>query len=213
MALKLLAYLGRSAARQSRSSIESLQLLATWPQGVDHQHSLRNHSQAAAEVPSLNTNTFQAASYGVAARAEEHLQNFYENYRVSVITGNVRGAGTSAAAYIQLIGTYGESDKVLIGNSEDEGFQRGSKITFDVSVPGGIGPLRRVNVERAEGGHTTTGDGWYLDTVVVHGPEGEASMFPCQAWFGQSDSGDYEGASQRCAAVGKYAGTPCSCST
>lgn len=192
MALKILAQLGRSATRRSRN-IDSLQLLATWPQRIDHQHALSSHSQAATEVPSLNTTAFQAASYGVAARAEEHLQNFYETYRVSVVTGNVRGAGTSAAAYIQLIGTHGESDKVIIGNSDEEGLQRGSKVTFTVPVPGGIGPLRRINVERSSGGHTTTGDGWYLDTVVVQGPDGEVCSFPCQAWFGHSDSGDYEG--------------------
>lgn len=193
MALRLITTLGLRVSRTSRSGLETLQLLATWPQRIDLQHSLSSQSQTATEAPSVSSTAFQAANYGVAARAEEHLQNFYENYRVRVITGNVRGAGTSSAAYIQLIGTHGESDKVVIGNSEEEGFQRGSEVTFNIPVPGGIGPLRRINVERSASDQSSTGDGWYLDEIVVQGPDGEMFSFPCQAWFGHSDCGDYEG--------------------
>jgi hypothetical protein len=93
---------------------------------------------------------------------------------------------------VQLIGSHGESDKFAVGNSEDEGIERGSKVTFDVQVPP-IGPIRRVLVEREKASCTATGDGWFLEAVVVQGPNGEHYSFPCNAWFGHSDCGDYEG--------------------
>jgi hypothetical protein len=48
-------------------------------------------------------------------------------------------------------------------------------------------------VEREKASCTATGDGWFLEAVVVHGPNGEHYSFPCNAWFGHSDCGDYEG--------------------
>lgn len=93
---------------------------------------------------------------------------------------------------MQLIGSHGESEKFLIANSDTEGLERGSKVTFEVQVPP-IGPLRRVFIEREKSSCTATGDGWFLEAVVVHGPNGEHFLFPCNSWFGQSDCGDYEG--------------------
>jgi hypothetical protein len=96
---------------------------------------------------------------------------------------------------VQLIGSHGESDKFVVGNSDDEGLERGSKVTFNVQVPP-IGPIRRVFVEREKASCTATGDGWFLESVIVHGPNGEHYSFPCNAWFGHSDCGDYEGEQQ-----------------
>lgn len=203
MALRRLTrLLGRSLkSAHARSPTEPLQLLAAWPE--QHLSSTgttvlgstvgaAGNSTAAASGASATTPSFQA-NYGVAAR---QLQNDLETYRVSVVTGNLRGAGTGSAAYVQLIGSHGESDKFVVGNSEDEGLTRGSKVTFDVQVPP-IGPIRRVFVEREKASCTATGDGWFLESVIVHGPNGEHYSFPCNAWFGHSDCGDYEGSLER----------------
>eukprot|EP00882_Tetradesmus_deserticola_P021596 GHRQ01023378.1.p1 GENE.GHRQ01023378.1~~GHRQ01023378.1.p1 ORF type:complete len:312 (+),score=125.34 GHRQ01023378.1:366-1301(+) len=203
MALRGLSrLLGRSFyPAHGRLPAEPLQLLAAWPQ----QHLSSNgssvlgstvgaagNSTAAANSAGTTTPSF-LASYGVAAR---QLHSDLETYRVSVVTGNLRGAGTGSAAYVQLIGSYGESDKFLIGNSEDEGLERGSKVEFDVQVPP-IGPIRRVLVEREKASCTATGDGWFLEAVAVQGPKGEQYAFPCNAWFGHSDCGDFEGSLER----------------
>jgi hypothetical protein len=111
-----------------------------------------------------------------------------------VVTGSQRGAGTHSAAWVQLIGTGGESEKFLVGNSDDVGLQRGSTVRFDVQAPKELGALRRVHVERAKGSVTDTGEGWYLDHVEVDGPQGDHYAFPCHSWFGRSDCGDYTGA-------------------
>lgn len=135
-------------------------------------------------------NHFRVLNYGVAAH---QLPHELETYRISVITGNVRGAGTPSTAWVQLIGSTGESEKYVVGNSGEEGLSRGSKVTFEVQVPRDIGALRRVLIQRDKGSFTNTGDGWYLDHIEVDGPHGAHYTFPCHAWFGQSDCGDFAG--------------------
>jgi hypothetical protein len=127
----------------------------------------------------------------VAAR---QLHHDLDTYKISVVTGNVRGAGTGCGAYIQLIGSLGQTDKVAVGESIDDGLQRGSTVTFDIQVPqNGLGTLRRVFVEREKASSTATGEGWFLEQVNVIGPNHEVYIFPCNAWLGQSDCGDYQG--------------------
>lgn len=167
-------------------------MLASWPALFGSTAHSQQQLCGISEITGASTGgtTLQAANYGVAAR---QVHNDIDTYHVSVVTGNVRGAGTNSAAFVQLIGSHGESDKVVVGNSHEDGLQRGSKVTFDVQVPQGIGPLRRVYIEREKSSCTDTGEGWYLEAVVVHGPEGEQYLFPCNSWFGHSDCGDYEG--------------------
>lgn len=112
-----------------------------------------------------------------------------------MITGNVRGAGTTLPAYVQLIGANGSSEKILIG--ADEGLARGSNLTFEAAAPKDIGELRRCFVARAKSGYTNTGDGWFLELIEALGPHGEVYQFPCHGWFGHSDCGDYVGALER----------------
>jgi hypothetical protein len=105
MALRgLTRLLGRSLNRShARSPAEPLQLLAAWPE--QHLSSTdttvlgstvgaAGNSTAAASGASSTTPSFQA-NYGVAAR---QLQNDLETYRVSVVTGNLRGEAAAAAA-------------------------------------------------------------------------------------------------------------------
>lgn len=37
------------------------------------------------------------------------------------------------------------------------------------------------------------GSDWYLDRIEVTGPEGVCWRFPCDAWFGRGEGGDYTG--------------------
>lgn len=66
-------------------------------------------------------------------------------------------------------------------------------MVLEAQAPKDIGELRRCFVERAKGGYTSTGDGWFLEMVEVQGPQQEIYQFPCHAWFGHSDCGDYVG--------------------
>ena len=57
-------------------------------------------------------------------------------YRVSVKTGDVRGAGTDANAYIKLFGSNGDSGKVALKQSENtkNKFERGRVDEFVVEA-------------------------------------------------------------------------------
>jgi len=69
---------------------------------------------------------------------------------------------------------------------------------FDIQVPhNGLGALRRVYVAREKASSTATGEGWFLEQVNVIGPNHEVFIFPCNAWLGQSDCGDYLGSLER----------------
>jgi hypothetical protein len=137
---------------------------------------------------------FQTTCQGLssAGLAESESPHEYDSYQVDIQTGNVRGAGTKARAWVQLVGTHGVSDKVCFEGSDD-GFPRGSNLTMQVHVPKELGVLKRVFVERAKRSASDVGDGWFLEHVMVHGPHGELTVFPCHSWFGSSDCGYING--------------------
>jgi hypothetical protein len=101
----------------------------------------------------------------------------------------VRGAGTKAQAWLQLIGADGASGKVCFEGSDD-GFPRGSLLQLRMLAPRSMGAIKRVLVERAKRSASDLGDGWFLEQVEVHGPRGEHTVFPCHSWLGSSDCGN-----------------------
>ncbi len=40
--------------------------------------------------------------------------------------------------------------------------------------------------------HTSDGIGWYLQKILITGREGKIE-FPCHAWLGKDDAGDFNG--------------------
>ena len=144
-----------------------------------------------AAAPSQHRPWKPYSSFGLAA-AREPVPEF-DVYRVTVVTGHTRGAGTKYAAWIQLFGTHGESDKFLIADSDENGLPKGSSKTFEMLVPRDIGSLRRVYVERDKGSSCDIADGWFLDSVRVEGPEEQLRLFPCHSWLGQSECGGITG--------------------
>ena len=195
-----LALLGRRAGRV----LQPEAIYCAWHAGL-HAHAGGAHAAGLGgpvrRTAALHPQQWQPAlrsqrPYGAAAAPQ--AQPELETYQVSVVTGNVRGASTGSAAYVQLIGTNGRSEKVVVGDSEDDGLERGSTVTFDLPVPVGMGAIRRLHVERGRASATDTGDGWYLDHIEVRGPRGEHYTFPCHSWFGHSDCGDYDGAVAVC---------------
>lgn len=109
----------------------------------------------------------QVAAYGLAA-AQEMARNaaspaMGSNYKISIVTGNFRGAGTGTAAYLQLVGSAGQSERFLFGDCAGCELTRGSKRIINVEVPSPIGQLRLVKIEKVKGSVSDTGDGWYLE--------------------------------------------------
>lgn len=116
-------------------------------------------------------------------------------YKLHVVTGNLRGAGSNSAVFVKIIGTKGESREVEI--SEGLGFEKGGVVTESVVVNEDIGVPKMILVKRAQSEVSDTGSGWYLEKMVVEDPNGEALSFPCMQWFGISDCGDVTGGSHR----------------
>lgn len=112
-------------------------------------------------------------------------------YKVQVVTGNVRGAGTSASAFLKLLCSNGESRVFQV--AENMGFERGTVETFKLPVDRDLGAVKTVFVRRAKTGVSETGAGWFLDKVLVRGPSGELVSFPCKQWLGDSEEGDVQG--------------------
>ena len=81
-------------------------------------------------------------------------------YKVTVYTGNKRGAGTNANVFITLFGEHGDSGERKLDTSKDN-FERGKADEFVVEGPC-LGPLSRVRI-----GHDNSGPsaGWFLDKV------------------------------------------------
>ena len=115
-------------------------------------------------------------------------------YRVQVVTGDVRGAGTQAPAVITIYGESGQSRDIDIGHDQDEsGFERGSIKYYDCNIEQELGALKRIHVEQLEPSVTDTGSGWYLDKIEVTSPSGQLTVFPCYSWLGKNDAGAISG--------------------
>lgn len=114
-------------------------------------------------------------------------------YRIEIVTGDVRGAGTQAPAIVTLHGESGDSSEFVVGNEEENGFERGSSKMYELNIERDLGPLKRIHIEQCEPSVTETGFGWFLDKLEVTGPNGQTVTFPCHSWIGKNDAGDISG--------------------
>lgn len=120
-------------------------------------------------------------------------------YTVTVVTGDVRGAGSPMSAVIQLVGSQGVSEHIRVGDDADNpGFKRGSRTEVTVDVAEELGELQRVVVHQEEPNEWEGGVGWFLDYVEVAGPGNELRTFPCSNWLGHSAAdGQFSGERER----------------
>ncbi|XP_036179562.1 lipoxygenase homology domain-containing protein 1 isoform X1 [Myotis myotis] len=105
-------------------------------------------------------------------------------HRVTVCTGDLRGAGTDASVYLCLYGDVGDTGERLLYNckNNDEMFQKGNADEFTIeSVT--MRKVRRVRIRHTGIGG---GSGWFLDRVLVREegqPESDNVEFPCLRWL------------------------------
>ena len=72
-------------------------------------------------------------------------------YTLEFFTGDVRGAGTPVPATIRLVGTEGESQDFVLGDSPEEpGFRRGETVSYEVEVDDDLGDLRSIFVQQVQ---------------------------------------------------------------
>ncbi|XP_075875519.1 lipoxygenase homology domain-containing protein 1 [Nelusetta ayraudi] len=105
-------------------------------------------------------------------------------YKVQIVTGNIRGAGTNSKIHIVMNGTKGmkNSGKIFLVGGK---FERNLTDIFNVEVAALLSPLGRVTI-----GHDNDGvsAGWYCDKVVVYCPfTGLEQTFPCGKWLDEKE--------------------------
>lgn len=81
-------------------------------------------------------------------------------YTLTITTGNLRGAGSLTPAWVQLVGTQGKSERIIVGDTEEDSLGRGTVRTVTVTVSEDLGQLRFVNVQRLGSSISDAGTGW-----------------------------------------------------
>ncbi|XP_063036774.1 lipoxygenase homology domain-containing protein 1 [Melospiza melodia melodia] len=84
------------------------------------------------------------------------------NYEVSVVTGNVRAAGTNANVFMQIYGETGKTELIILDNRSNN-FERGATDIFKREAAD-VGKIYKIRI-----GHDGTGigDGWFLESVTL----------------------------------------------
>ncbi|XP_051659728.1 lipoxygenase homology domain-containing protein 1 [Manacus candei] len=84
------------------------------------------------------------------------------NYEVSVVTGDVRAAGTNAKVFMQIYGETGKTELIILENRSNN-FERGATDVFKREAAD-VGKIYKIRV-----GHDGTGigDGWFLESVTL----------------------------------------------
>ncbi|XP_070565852.1 allene oxide synthase-lipoxygenase protein-like [Ptychodera flava] len=105
--------------------------------------------------------------------------------RITVKTGDIKGAGTDANVYIILHGDQGQkSDEKRLDMIFRNDFERGSSDTYRVSDIDIRGDIRKIELRRDTRG---IADDWYVDVVEVeHSSSKKKYVFPVHRWISQA---------------------------
>jgi len=104
---------------------------------------------------------------------------------VTVVTGDVPGAGTDANVYLSIFGDVASSSDNRL-NSTLASFEKGQTDVFYLTLPN-LGNLQKITIY-----HDNTGvaPGWYLDRVVISNMRtSQQWTFSCYCWLAV-DEGD-----------------------
>ncbi|XP_036382736.1 lipoxygenase homology domain-containing protein 1-like [Megalops cyprinoides] len=84
------------------------------------------------------------------------------NYEITVVTGDVRAAGTNANIFMQIYGDQGKTELIAL-KSRSDNFERGSTEIFKIEA------LDVAKIFKIRIGHDGKGlgDGWFLETVDI----------------------------------------------
>jgi len=117
------------------------------------------------------------------------------NYRITTVTGQLKGSGTDANVYITLVGQQGRLDKVKLDNDKNN-FETGRIDVFNVEAVD-LGELTSVTIQH-DG--TGIGSGWYLGYIFVSNETNKKRwMFACNRWL---DKHEDDGKTERTLTAG-----------
>ncbi|KAG2450199.1 hypothetical protein HYH02_000301 [Chlamydomonas schloesseri] len=100
------------------------------------------------------------------------------NYKVTVYTSDIRGAGTDSDVFITIYGPLGDTGERLLDNSTNN-FERNQEDKFIV-VSDNVGPVQKIKIRSSGKG---LGAAWHLNKVeVISSATGEKLIFPFAKW-------------------------------
>ncbi|KAM6301572.1 lipoxygenase homology domain-containing protein 1 [Podargus strigoides] len=84
------------------------------------------------------------------------------NYEVSVVTGDVRAAGTNAKVFMQIYGETGKTELITLENRSNN-FERGATDIFKREAAD-VGKIYKIRIGHDGKG---IGDGWFLESITL----------------------------------------------
>lgn len=106
-------------------------------------------------------------------------------YALTVKTGSESLAGTDSNVFIQLIGTEGRSNPILLPARDIFAFEEGSTDRFILEVPD-LGDLTRCCI----GQDASVDSGWFVEWVRVQDDETSREwLFVFNQWLGMEEAG------------------------
>ncbi|XP_061134123.1 lipoxygenase homology domain-containing protein 1-like isoform X4 [Syngnathus typhle] len=112
-------------------------------------------------------------------------------YKIIVITGDIKDAGTDANVHITIYGVNGDSGRRLLRKKFRNLFERGCSDRFVIEMLD-LGELLRVKVEQDNSG---SNHGWFLECVeVTNLANSVTTIFQCAKWL---DKGKADGRMER----------------
>ncbi|KAL5006870.1 hypothetical protein ScPMuIL_015676 [Solemya velum] len=104
-------------------------------------------------------------------------------YKISVYTGDKRGAGTDANVYVTVFGENGDSGEKKL-HSKKNNFERKQVDEF-VIESACLGRINRLRIGHDNSGFSAA---WFLDKVIVDDlDDGVVYEFPCGRWFAKDE--------------------------
>jgi hypothetical protein len=104
-------------------------------------------------------------------------------YKVTIVTADIRGAGTSANVFLQLYGDSGDSGELQLDGTSDS-FERGRVDEFGLEIVE-LGNLQKLRIRHDNKG---LGAGWFLTSITVRNEKtGLEWFFQCNKWLDKSE--------------------------
>ena len=109
-------------------------------------------------------------------------------YKIRIVTGTVKNAGTDAEVYITVVGTNGSKTWKNLNDTDDyDDFEKGDVNVIKVTSSTDLGDIKKITI-----GHDNSGwgAGWYLKNVqITNTTSGKQWFFEANRWLAK-DEGD-----------------------
>ncbi|CAF0746946.1 unnamed protein product [Brachionus calyciflorus] len=107
-------------------------------------------------------------------------------YLITVVTSNIKFAGTDSKVYIELYGTRNNSGQILLNNSKNKKnpFEQGSVDEFEIECRY-LGSIKKIRI-----GHDNKGlnSGWHLkEVIIVSKIDGRVWLCESNQWFDKKE--------------------------